>query len=59
MDLLEDLRMSLLTFNFVMIYIVHEILVLFKNHLNYLKGNIFKCFLRSMMCFCFLKKVIV
>ena len=41
MDLLEDLRMSLLNFNFVMIYIIHKILVLFKNHLNYLNDNIF------------------
>ena len=36
MDLLEDLRMSLLNFNFVMI------LVLIKDHLNYLKYNIFE-----------------
>ena len=36
--------MSLLIFNFVMFYIVHKILVLLKNHLNYLKDNIFKCF---------------
>ena len=31
-DLLEDLRMSLLNFNFVMVYIIHIILVLLKNH---------------------------
>ena len=30
MDLLEDLRMSLLSFNFVMIHIIHKILVLLK-----------------------------
>ena len=34
MDLLEDLRMSLLNFNFDMIHIIHKILVLIKNHLN-------------------------
>ena len=34
MDLLEDLRMSLLNFNFNMIYITHKVLVLIKNHLN-------------------------
>ena len=37
MDLLEDLKISLLNFIFVMIYIIHKILVLLKNHLNYLK----------------------
>ena len=36
-----DLRVSLLNFNFTMIYIIHEILVLIKNHMNYLKDNIF------------------
>ena len=29
-------------FNFVMIYIIHIILVLLKNHLKYLKDNTFK-----------------
>ena len=27
-----------------MIYIIHKILELLKNHLNYFKHNIFKCF---------------
>ena len=45
MDLLEDLRMSVLNFNFVMIHIIHKILVLIKNQLNYLRDNIFECFL--------------
>ena len=45
MDLSEDLRMSLLHFNFVMVYTIHKVLVLLKSHLNYLKDNIFKCFL--------------
>ena len=43
MDLLEDLKISLLNFNFVMIYIIHKILVMLKNHLNYLKDSIFEC----------------
>ena len=47
MDLLENLRMSLLNFNFVMIDIIHRILALIKNHLNYLKDNIFKCFFKK------------
>ena len=47
MDLLEDLKMSLLNFSFVMIYIIHKILVLLKNHLNYLKDNIFECFFKK------------
>ena len=33
MDLLSDLRMSLLNFNFVMIYIIHKILVLLKKEI--------------------------
>ena len=44
MDLSEDLKMSLLKFNFVMIYIIHKILVLFQNHQNYLKDSVFECF---------------
>ena len=44
MDLSEDLRISPLNFSFVLIYIIHEILVLINNHLNYLKDN---AFLRS------------
>ena len=47
MYLLEDLKMSLLNFNFVMIYIIHKMLVLFKNHLNYLKDSIFECFFKE------------
>ena len=53
MDLLEDLKMPLLSFSFVMIYIIHKMLVLLKNHLNYLKDNIFECFLRSIIDFYF------
>ena len=34
MDLLQDL-----SFNFVMIYIIHKMLVLLNNYLNYLKDN--------------------
>ena len=37
---LEDLKISRLYFSFVMIYIIHKMLVLLKNHLNYLKDNI-------------------
>ena len=44
MDLLKDLKVPLLNFSFVMIYIIHKMLVLLKNHLNYLKDNIFECF---------------
>ena len=47
MDLLQDLRMPLINFNFVMVYIIHEILVLLQNHLNDLKNNIFKCFFKE------------
>ena len=47
MDLLENLTMLLLNFNFVMIHVIHKILVLFKNDLNYLKVIIFECFFRK------------
>ena len=53
MDLLEDLRISLLNFNFVMIHIIYKILVLINNHLNYLEDNIFECFFRSIIEFYF------
>ena len=43
MDLLKDLRMSLLNFNFVMIHIIHKILVSIKNHMNDL-NDISECF---------------
>ena len=32
-------------FNFVMIHRIREILLLLKNHLNYLECNVLKCFL--------------
>ena len=44
MDLLEDLRMPLLNFDFVMIYIIYKILILLKNRLSYFKDSIFECF---------------
>ena len=49
MDLLGDLKTSRLNFIFVMIYIyiIHIIMVVLKNHLNYLKDNIFECFLKE------------
>ena len=47
MDLLEDLKISLLNFSFLMIYITPKMLVFFKNHLNYLKDNIFECIFKK------------
>ena len=47
MDLLEDLEISLLSFRFAMIYIIDKMLILLKNHLNYLKDNIFDCFFKK------------
>ena len=47
MNLLEDLKVSLLNFNFVRIYIIQKMLLLVKNHLNYLKDSIFECFLKD------------
>ena len=45
MDLLEDLEILILNFNFAMSYIIHKILVLLKNHLNYFKDSIFECYI--------------
>ena len=47
MDLLKDLKMSLLNFSFIMVYTIHKISVLIKNHLNYLKDNIFELFFKE------------
>ena len=55
-DLLEDLK--ILNFNFVITYIIYEMLVLFKNNLNYFKESIFKCFFRSIINFEFFFKKI-
>ena len=41
MDLMIDLKMSLVNFSFIMIYTIRNILVLIKNHLKYF---IFECF---------------
>ena len=57
MVLLEDLRMSLLNFNFAMIHIIRKILVLIKNHLNYLKDNIFECFFKKYNRLLFFEKI--
>ena len=58
MDLLKDLKASLLNFSFIMIYTIHKVLVLIKNHLNYLKDNIFKYFFKEYNIPLFLKKKI-
>ena len=42
MNLLEGLNMLLINFNFVSIYIIDKMLVLHKNHMNYLKDSILK-----------------
>ena len=47
MDLLEHLKMSLFNFNFNLIYIIHKMLALIRNNLNYLKDSIFECFFRK------------
>ena len=47
MDLLENIKMSLLNFNFVMIYIIHKMLAFLKNRQNYFKDSIFECFFKE------------
>ena len=56
MSLLEDLKTSLLNFNFVMIYIIHKRLELLKIHLIYLKVTIFECFFKEYNRLLFLLK---
>ena len=46
MDSLKDLKMSLLNFSFVMIYIIHKMLPLLKNYLNFLNA-FFECFFKE------------
>ena len=50
MDLLEHFKMSVLNFDFdVVIYIIHKMLVLLKNHLHYLKDSILECSFNPIM----------
>ena len=39
--------MSFLNLNFSMIQIIHNMLILLKSDLNYLKNSIFECFLKE------------
>ena len=50
MDLLKD-------FNFVMIHVFRKMFVLLKDHLNYLKDNIFKYFFKKYNRLLFFKKI--
>ena len=47
MDLWEDLKMLFLNFNFNMIYIIHKMLILIKNRLNYNKDSICEFFFKK------------
>ena len=39
---------TLLNFNLIMIYmVIHKMILLLKNQLNYLKNSIFKCFFKE------------
>ena len=49
--------MLLLNFNFVMFYIIHKMLLLLENHLNYLKGNILECFFKRQNRLLFFLKI--
>ena len=49
MELLKDLKMSVLNFSFTMIYIIHKMLVLLKNHLNFLRVVFSNASLRSII----------
>ena len=39
MNLLKNSKFPLLSFNFFLIYIIHEMLVLIRNNMNYLKDD--------------------
>ena len=41
-NFLKDLIISLLDFEFAIIYVIDKILVLLENHLNYFKDSIFE-----------------
>ena len=49
--------MPLLNFNFVMIYIIHKMLALLKNHLQYLQDNILECFFKKYYRLLFILKI--
>ena len=53
-----NLKISLLKFNFAMIYKIHKMLLLLKNHLNYLKDIIFECFFKKYDILFFFKEKI-
>ena len=57
MDLLKDLKMSLLNLSFVTIYIIHQMLVLLKNHLNYVKDIFESLFKEYNRLFNFFKRI--
>ena len=61
MDLLEDLKVSFLNFNLliVKIYIIYKMLVLLKSPLNYHKDNILECLFKEYNRLLFLKKHIL
>ena len=46
MGLLEGLKSSLLNFKFVVASIIHKMLALLNNHLNYFKNSIFEFFFK-------------
>ena len=43
----RDYQGKLMRFDLIIIYTIHKILVFIKNHLNYLKDNIFECFFKE------------
>ena len=59
MNLLKDLKINIsLNISFFMIYIIQEMLVLLKNHQNYLKDNILECFFKEYNRLLFFDKII-
>ena len=53
-----NLNVSLLNFNFAMFNIINKILVLIKNHLDYLKDNTLEFFFKKYNSLLFFSKII-
>ena len=54
---MEDLKTSLLNFNFVMIYVIDKMLLSLKNHLKYVKDFLKEYNILLLFFFFFKKKV--
>ena len=47
--IIERFKNDILCFNFVINYIIHKMLILLRNHLNFLDHSIFRCLYKEYM----------